>query len=57
MQLDVELQKLYALIVTNLGLFVRDTSDLFSLSDYIKDWKLIVQETAFFRKFKSKDGI
>jgi len=42
MQLDVEFQKLYALIVTNLGLFVRDTSDLFSLSDYIKDWKLIV---------------
>jgi hypothetical protein len=42
MQLDVELQKLYALIVMNLALFVKDTSDLFSLSYYIKEWRLTV---------------
>jgi hypothetical protein len=41
----------------DLALFVGDTSNLFSLSDYIKEWKLTTWETTFFKKFKSKDGI
>jgi hypothetical protein len=57
MQLDVEAQKLYALTITNLPLFVRYTSDLSSLLDYIKERRLTTWETAFFKEFKSKDGI
>lgn len=55
MQLKVEAQKLYASTITNLALFVEDTNDLSSLSDNIKEWKLIAWEIAFFKKFKSKD--
>jgi len=57
MQLEVEAQKLYALIITNLALFVKDTSDLSSLLDYIQEQRLTTWEIAFFKEFKSKDGI
>jgi hypothetical protein len=43
-------------MVTDFGLYVGDTSE-FSLSDYIKEWRLTIYETALFREFKSKDGI
>jgi hypothetical protein len=57
MQLEVKAQKLYALIVTDLALSVRDTNDLSSLLNYINEWKLTIWETAFLKEFKSKDGI
>jgi hypothetical protein len=57
MQLEVEVQKLYALKAIDLALFVSDTSNLLSLSDYIKEWRLTIWEIAFFSKLKSKDGI
>jgi hypothetical protein len=43
--------------MTNLALFVRDTRELLCLSNFIKEWRLIVWEIAPFREFKSKDGI
>lgn len=57
MHLKVEVHKFYALIIMDLALSVRDTSNLSSLSDYIKEWKLIAGETTFFKQFKSKDEI
>jgi len=57
MQLEVEAQKLYALTITNLALFVKNTNDLSSLLDYIKERRLTTWEIAFFKEFKSKDGI
>jgi hypothetical protein len=57
MNLKVEVHKLYTLIITDLALFVRDTSNLSSLSNYIKEWRLIAWEITVFREFKSKDGI
>jgi hypothetical protein len=57
MQLEVEAHKLYALTVTDLALSVGNTSDLSSLSYYIKEWRLIAWEIAFFMMFKSKNGI
>jgi hypothetical protein len=57
MQLEVEVQKLYALTITNLALFVKNTNDLSSLLDYIKERRLTTWEIAFFKEFKSKDGI
>jgi hypothetical protein len=49
MHLKVEVHKFYALIIMDLALSVRDTSNLSSLSDYIKEWKLIAGETTFFK--------
>jgi hypothetical protein len=57
MQLKVEVQKLYAWTIMDLALCVGDTNDLFSLSDYINEWRLITWEITFFREFKSKDRI
>jgi hypothetical protein len=57
MHLKVEIHKLYALTITDLALYVGDTSGLFSLLDYIKEWRLIAWETTFFKEFKSKDEI
>lgn len=57
MQLEVEVQKLYALTIMDLALFIKDISDLSSLLDYIKEWRFMAWEIAFFRVFKSKDGI
>ncbi len=57
MQLEVEVQKLHASIITHVALFVGDTCDLFALLDYIKEWRFTTWETTFFREFKSKDGI
>jgi hypothetical protein len=50
-------KKLYVSIVMDLALSIMDTSKLLSLSDYVKEWRLIIWEIAFFREFKSKDGI
>jgi hypothetical protein len=41
MHLKVEVHKLYALTITNLALYVGDTSGLYSLLTYIKEWRLI----------------
>jgi hypothetical protein len=57
MHFRVEVHKLYALIITDLALSVGNTSDLSSLSNYIKEWKLIAWEITFFKKLESKDEI
>jgi hypothetical protein len=57
MRLKVEVQNLYASIVMNLALSIKNTSDLSSLSSYIKEWRLATWETPLFKEFKSKDGI
>jgi hypothetical protein len=57
MQLEVEVWNLYASTITHLALSIGDISNLFALSDYIKEWRFTTWETTFFREFKSKDGI
>jgi hypothetical protein len=48
MQLEVKGKKLYVSVVKYLGLSVGDTSELLSLLDYIKEWRLTIWEIAFF---------
>lgn len=54
LQIDIEVFKLFDVIISNFGLTMREVLDMISLSSYIQQWRLVVWETCLFQKFKPK---
>jgi hypothetical protein len=57
LHLEVEAFALYAYIVSDLILTMRDFPNVPPLLSYIQEWRQYLWETYLFREFKPKDGI
>jgi hypothetical protein len=57
LELKVEVLKFFDTTISDFSLIVKKVLDIFFLSSYVKQWRLVVWETCFFQAFKPEDGI